>query len=640
MLKSFREKQSGWINLTPVNGFGGWHTKFDPSSSQSKGRLVAGQNVKITDGKIVTRDGSQRIGFLDYSVDAPARVFTYKKTDGKEILMRARGTLLEWFHPDLDEDGATSVDEWDVLETGFTAESSDGLGKMRFAVNTILDEDALTSSIQYVFFCNAIEAQFRWTGAYARYGSSTASTIVVGGSTSLSDLGFTATGSVVIDGIDYAYTGLSSQTFTGVTPDPTTGGHTNGEPLAQVPLSVSAAPRGNLLLSRDSRMIVAGIKYNSSGTLTPRESVVGGSQIGDATNWTISATRTDGQAFFYSLSGGGPVTGLAQDELAIYLFQSSLIQTMEFVSTTAVTAMNDLVRVKPLKAHDGRSHTVGCISPDTIAASPNGILFVTQDKKVGYLTRKENTDYPQILSISDGIQPSLNASVFDEAAAIVYKDQYLLAAKKDVNSTANDVVYVYDLNRNEWHPPYISWNVSNWAIKGGKLYWGDSYTPNVWKMVDERTDDTAALISLFRTWQEDFGDPITQKTADMVYVEYNGNVVADMVFTLLLNEDGYTKRYKVTVLGSSTQYVFNSSILNTFGASVFATQVFGTNAANANLKKRRVYLDFLSNVEFYNISLEGGSSKEGANYEFIKWGVHIVESKIETPKKLRKVLSS
>ena len=414
--------------------FLGYQTRYDASSDVCRGRLTHGQNVQVTDGKITVRSGSSRVGFLDYSGDAPARVFNFKKSNSKEILMRARGTVIEWFHPDLDKNGALATDDWDTLVTGLTAyDNVTGENIMRFAVNVQNTEVNLTNQTLYVFFCNAAETLYRWTGAYGRFASATATTIVVQGTTTLADLGFTSTGSVIMNGTTYQYDSISSQTFTlsAAQPNPTSGGQSAGEPLAQIPLTVSAAPRGNILISRDSRLLISNIKKDSSGSVTPREEVIGGSQIGDATNWTISSPRTDGQAFYYALSSGGPCTGLAQDEQAIYVFGATLINQMTFESTTAVTAMNDMVRVKPLKAHDGRSYTVGSIFPDAVTASPNGILFVTQDKKCGFLTSSETTDYPQILSISDLIQPTFDTAVFDRAAGIVYKDKYFLALKKN-----------------------------------------------------------------------------------------------------------------------------------------------------------------------------------------------------------------
>ena len=197
---------------------------------------------------------------------------------------------------------------------------------------------------------------------------------------------------------------------------------------------------------------------------------------------------------------------------------------------------------------------------------------------------------------------------------------------------------VYDLIRREWYPPIVGWNVSNWAINGSDLVWADSYTPNVWRMSSDRTDDGLGFVSLFRTWQESFGDAVKLKSADLCFVEYNGNTNADMKFTVLYDDDGYTGKTQITVLASETNFIYNSATLNTFGASVFATEIFGTNVAAANLKKRRVYFDLKSDKEFHILALEGGSEKEGANYEFVRWGVRLAEIGLEPLLKLKKAI--
>ena len=216
------------------------------------------------------------------------------------------------------------------------------------------------------------------------------------------------------------------------------------------------------------------------------------------------------------------------------------------------------------------------------------------------------------------------------------KDRYYLAAKKNFDSSYNDVVFVYDLIRNEWYPPIIGWNVNNWAILEDKLCWGDSTTPNVFRVIDDRVDNGSAYTSTFRTWQEDLGDPLHTKTVDMAYLEYYANASTDMIFTLIYDEDGYTQKTTFTILGTEKAFIFNSSILNVFGASDYATEIFGTNISVAGLKKRRVYLDFKSNVELYNISLEGGSESEGQNFEFLRWGIHVIETGISTSRKYLK----
>jgi len=78
-----------------------------------------------------------------------------------------------------------------------------------------------TELLRVTLFVNGTSNIFEWNGAFDLVTSTTSNTIVI--NKTIATTGFYASANkvITINNIDYTYTGISSKTFTGVTPDPT-----------------------------------------------------------------------------------------------------------------------------------------------------------------------------------------------------------------------------------------------------------------------------------------------------------------------------------------------------------------------------------------------------------------------------------
>lgn len=601
MLKTREQAQEMW-KIFEASDLKGYGTKYDPSVMI--GFSPTGQNVVMENGVIGPRDGSEPFGSIVTSTTPITSQWTFNKRDNVSIPMRATSQFIQYYHP--------ITKGWLTLEAGYTPDKLFGHDTQ----NTNAD---LTP---YIFYCNGVDAMKRWGGQVATYASDDGvNQITIEGTASLASLGFTTTGTVIIQNVIITYTGISGQTFTGCSTLPSA---LPGAPVAQQPLTVSAAPIGNIIMCDNAQLYVAGVASH--------ENVLYWSKGDDATNWSIPGTPISGSPGAQVLSeGGAGILGLAKDEKVIYILKKSLIKTL---TRTAFGTIADQPVFAPLKSYDGKSQMSGVVTPRAVFSNGNGIFFLNNNKELMLLSRLEQIDYPQQIVVSDNIKPTFQAAVFDSACGIVFKQKAYLAAKQSVDSTANDVVFVYDIIMQRWEMPYIGWNVSDFNVYNNELHWGSSLIATSYHNINDKTDSGLGYTCTWRSWQENFGVSHLQKTADFLFIELNMNDATNLTVSWLLDENGYTTINSDVINGTNTNIKFLGDAYNPFGANPYGVERYGSNPDLSGLGKRRVIIPFKSNIEFYTLQIQFDSQNAGDDWEVIRWGVHLVEPKSSENKKI------
>lgn len=588
-----------------VDKFDGYQTKADPSKV-SDGANPQGQNTVINDGdRISVRDFGYDLfpsGTASTTVNPVTSLYTFRKRDGENVLIRSDGSILRWY----DE----NQNVWETLATGYTTGKEFGFAD--FNINSDLQS--------YVYFGNSSESSGRWNGAHTNINgavSASDATITVD-----SAVGFdNAPGYVIYCGQRQVYT---SKTNTVLTMD--AGANTvtcaDNKGITQAPTSTSDVPRGNLFMVANNRLFVAGV------TSTPQAVYFSGytnaANFGVTTSTILTDTTAESPGIFNLAEGGGGVIGMVQDENALYFFKKSIIYR--------ATLTDALYTLTALKSFDGgKSQTTGAVSSKSIFAGGNGIFFITPDKQIMNLSRIENFDSPQIIPISDSIKPTINTAVFTSSTGIYWKDKAYIAAKTDSSSAVNDVIFVYNFRKGAWESPVTGWNVWTWSIyddgAGDDLYYGHARTADTYVLSSIPLDDIFGVTANWRSKQFDFGIPHHQKEIENIFIE---GYIADnttLSISLLLDEDGYTQTYTTDLLGTETSFLFNSPVFNLFGLTQFGTQRFGTNDDASGKKKFRVYLNKnFKRAPFYNAQLEFASDGENMQWEVTRFGMQVRET--------------
>lgn len=187
----------------------GYRNKEDISTLPPYVLVVGSQNVLTNNAEqVVVRNG--------YQLDGPASTQnTYGIDSGYDFDTHLNGTqnVRKW-GPNLQVryvNPVTNLTTWITIQSNLTPTS---------VCNFTSYWDTSTTT-QVCLYVNGDNNVHRWTGGVGSFLSATASTITVSGTKTLANLNFDPTGTLLIDGITYAYTNAGSSTTTPYTKTPT-----------------------------------------------------------------------------------------------------------------------------------------------------------------------------------------------------------------------------------------------------------------------------------------------------------------------------------------------------------------------------------------------------------------------------------
>lgn len=249
-------------------------------------------------------------------------------------------------------------------------------------------------------------------------------------------LAFPATGTLIYNGTNIAYTGIDlATTFTvgsaHAAPDNT--------PVTLVPTEYLQNPRGNRLANYLNRIIVGNVRSamarDSGGTLQGYASAGSYfvSKINNPFDFTYTATRLAGEGDIISTPyGGGEITDVATQEDTAYVFKREYIESVKYSQDA-----NDLAVRNPLKAGIG--------SVGRIIKGQDDVYFMTQDNEFTSIGRVERVDMlPQTKNLGFMIKRFLDSCDFNTIKGIEHKGKVYFAGKSDPDFTNDDIVLIYN----------------------------------------------------------------------------------------------------------------------------------------------------------------------------------------------------
>lgn len=650
-------------NFTLVEEFPGYFAKRD-ATQLSAGALISGsKNVGINDGdRVAVRQGITLDGASSTATTPITSSHTFKKRSGLEIPLRAYGTVVEYKYNGV----------WENLYSGLS--SGYRFGFADFNVNTDYTDR--------VVMCNAKDPWMEWTGEIAEldgaltggevtvtvdstlqdfvYYSGTASAVTTttltiaspewatnlwtGTSgnrffvyiTSGANAGqvseitattstqitfstltgltgtptfeirrsrFPTSGTLRINATNVTYTGITATTFTGCS------GVVATADASPVTLSVARSfgtPRGNIIIVEKVRLFVAGVEKSPSSVYY--------SKIGQSTDFSFSATRIASEGGVIDTPDvGGAVTGLGVQENLIYILKNDIIKSLYFTQDGTDLPVIQTVAQAP---------NVGAYSPLGVFKVDNQIYYTSKEGAVKTVTRVANLDTIQTLQLSDPISSLASTLDFSSSAGVFFKQKAYVACKTSGNSF-NDIVLVFNFQKNTWEAPITGWSVSCWFIEEGELYFGHGINAETYKIANRYDDDGFAFEAVARFTYSNFGQASLPKDFSMLFLE--GYITENTTITIkaLYNYNGTQETRETTLSGTDTQYIVASASYYGLGMEALGSSPLGSSGeVPEEINKFRVYLCTPSQP-FYEISLEISSNQEGARWEILRFGYNV-----------------
>lgn len=553
----------------------GYRNKEDVSNLPPNVLVVGSQNVLTNASELVgvrqgyTLDGSAGTQ-NDYGMDS---AYDFENRLGALENLRKWGTALEarYLNP------VTSAVSWFSILNTLTAAKP---------VNFTRFWDQLTELKYFCLFVNGDNKVYEWSGGMGSAASTTANSITVSGTLTTSQLGFydNAANSAKFKLLDqsgnvYTYTGVSSQTFTGVTPSPAAA-FAVGDPIVQQPNNSI----GTDIVTNGSGSLGTSYIFDLIATLE--------NQIwyGSKTQNTVVVSKTNNyKSVVYSTPArlpaegslivlDAPPVGFSPQAGQMYItagtdqwwISQKLDQTLDLAGIATPTQVLYASRLKTAFNQAAQSQAL-------IARYKNSLIFVSNEPIINALGLVLNVQNdPQVVNLSDPIKFDVDAYDFTNGS-ISYDNYYIYAAVP-----ANGVVRMYNVQKNYWEAPQLIpvsrfYHVLNSSGKT-ELYGHSSITNESYKLFTGYNDNgnPISAIAAFPYICSQAGSPDMKKNFNALYTE--GYISENTQLMVQVNYDfgGFSGTYSNIIDGSDASILFNRITDGSLGRSTLGTQPLGS----------------------------------------------------------------
>lgn len=275
-----------------------------------------------------------------------------------------------------------------------------------------------TDLIKLCLFVNGDGNVYEWNGFVGAIASTTVNSIILTGTLTAAQQGVYTTRNmtVVINGTEYTYTGVSGNTLTGVTTDPR--GEANGSIVFQkvVTNAVSGmSPAAFQAFKPDviQKSVQNVIYYGSSIS-----NQVWVSKVDNFKDCTVtSPTRIVGEGFVYILDA--PARGFVPQETGGNLSSEMIISAgRDWLYREVRTLSSDLTKetlsLKPLRT--GRLQAA--LDAHSITRTKNGFVYLGNDKVLNLLGQISTQFVPELTDLSMSIVDDMNG--YDHTGGATY----------------------------------------------------------------------------------------------------------------------------------------------------------------------------------------------------------------------------
>lgn len=459
---------------TVLNFVEGYRNREDTSLLKPETLVAGSHDVLVgTTGRVRSREGYYIDGTLSSVVSVTRPLPDWEMGTGYIHHLRAGGLtsagndgkLQIRYIDTLGVLGAVGLTYWLDLLTGLTS--------TYFQSTNYWDTTALKAKDLLV---NRTGTIYEWTGAIGTVASNAATTITVNGTATLAQLKFDATGSVIVNGTAYAYTGIAGSgglQFTGLSGVPAL---TVGSPIYQQPVAYtfSGATFTNSITPP------TGFTCDLIGVLSTNQVVIASvvnnlvylSKAGTYKDYSQSSPRVQNDGFAIALNGN--ITALQPQEDKMYVssglsdwFVTDFTTTTTTNSTTGTTVVYETAKFDQLKTNAGQA----AVSQYATTKIANDIAFISNEPRVDSLGRVDMQFLtPQITNLSYPIIYDMNSYNFTDASIFYFKERLYIAIPH------NGIVIIYNMTNPKtpfWEAPQ-NLPISGFSTVGNTLI-GHSY---------------------------------------------------------------------------------------------------------------------------------------------------------------------
>lgn len=436
-----------------VSQWAGYVSSVDRTNVALNVLVRGSQNVyKKLSGTMAVRQGEKRRGEANDTVSPCSSEFVWNTSWGATFILVVSDETL-W---------VVSNDIWYPLQTS--------LSFTRYVFDSWWDDSEKQQVLLFVHGEDNIEM---WQGGFGLISSTTSNSIVLDRTVAASQL--PASGSVIINGTTYTYSGSSGSTLTGVSADPT--GEANGSGVLAPVVTSSTTPASGFL--NDFIKVINNQAY--VGSYTSNLTYI--SAQDDYTDYSVPTPRLGGSPELVILDGTGKGIGVRQGN-AVIGFGASGFAIVSFSDQTVGTDLTNIttVTIKPVALLQAP------LAHEFIDAVGDNMIYLSQDQQVREFGDFNNLFVAGYPSLSQEIATELMEEDFDGGGlrcigefiyvtAPASGKTYLRQERTEVDRGGNVVA------ERLWHSPF-TWNATHIDQINGVIVVFSNANPQIYEVWD------------------------------------------------------------------------------------------------------------------------------------------------------------
>lgn len=551
-----------------IDEYLGYANKKDITNLDPRYLVSPSQNVLINDGeKVSVREGYSLYGAASTALFPITSNHDWETSTGTSAPLRFADTTLQVYYSSA----------WRTVKTGFTSGAT---------LNFTEWWDS-TEVKDLLLFVDGTVNMYMWSGGMTTFASATSNTLTKQGTNTWAEDRFLIGGTrqVTIGATTYTYTGgEGTTTLTGVTPDPTAGGHTAGDFVVQ-----TVRTTANYVSSSVNLLTLATLNNQVYVAPVGRRDVYVTKNT-SYTDYSFSAARVPGEGALLTLDS--PCIGFAVGEKDMYM-SGSKNEWYQTVFTLAAALTTENLTVNRLKTSPGQ----GALGQSAIGNAKNYVMYVSNEKIIDFIGRIENVEGPQSKPLSDPIK--LEVASYDTTIAPHVKYH---KGVTHIAFPSEGKVLMYDHERQYWQPPQIL-PIRRFAEIGGELYGHSSQVTETYKLFDGYNDNTNPISAKAYFAYRNYDHRDRKKQFNEWFTE--GYIGSNTTLTMGLKYDfgGFTATVEKEISGVDNDILFQTIADGSFGKTPFGQNPLGSVTDSASdLAKFRIVHEITKNeVDFYEI---------------------------------------
>ena len=464
-----------------------------------------------------------------------------------------------------------------------------------------------------------------WSGAVTTFASATANTITKEDTSTWGEIGFYALANkkVMLGGIEYTYTaGEGTTTLTGVTPDPTAGGHSVGDLIFQ---SVVTVANSAITVLPDSlpNSYIATLK-NQIYYASEIENEVYVSKTNDYKDCTVSTPRVVGEGGLLHLDS--IVKGFVPQENSMYI---TCGDNQWYNTGIILSADNTKESLKAERLKTASKQ--GSFSQELITKDKNDIIFVSKEPVLTTLGRVVDVDtIPQSMDISFPIVDDFNVYDFTGGSAKYHKNFiYVSVPQEGVIRIYNQTLANTTKAINQYWEAPITYPIAMFSVIDGDLYGHSFSNTETYKLFTGGSFNKAPYTAKAKFSYTNYGSRTSEKAFNEFYTEgyISGNTVP-LTLGVTYEIDGCSSLKEFDINGNNSQYVCGHKSDSPLGKTPLGVNPLGGDKDSIPTlpPKFRVVHTFPSTY-FYEHNVSYTTSGIDRDWEILAFGVKLIEGK-------------